>query len=90
LNPKLTPVIEEIIFHAMERDPKRRNQSAAAMKKELDDYESVEMTNRHTRLQAPQVWKSRIRLVPMIAIFVVEQGLIFLILFWYFHQQHRK
>jgi len=29
-------------------------------------------------------------MAPMIAIFVVEQGLIFLILFWYFHQQHRK
>jgi serine/threonine-protein kinase len=90
LNPKLTPVIEEIILHAMERDPKRRYQSAAAMKKELDDYESVEMTNRHTRLQAPQVWKSRFRMVPMIAIFVVVQGLIFLVLFWYFHHQHRK
>ena len=83
-------MIEEIIFHAMERDPKRRYQSAAAMKKELDDYESVEMTNRHSRLQAPQVWKSRFRMVPMIAIFVVVQGLIFLVLFWYFHQQHRK
>jgi serine/threonine-protein kinase len=90
LNPKLTPVIEEIILHAMERDPKRRYQSAAAMKKELDDYESVEMTNRHTRLQAPQVWKSRFRMAPMIAIFVVVQGLIFLVLFWYFHQPHRK
>jgi len=83
-------VIEEIILHAMERDPKRRYQSAAAMKKELDDYELVEMTNRHTRLQAPQVWKSRIRMVPMIAIFVVVQGLIFLLLFWCFHQPHRK
>ncbi len=83
-------MIEEIILHAMERDPKRRYQSAAAMKKELDDYESVEMTNRHTRLQAPQVWKSRIRMVPMIAIFVVVQGLIFLLLFWCFHQPHRK
>ncbi len=83
-------MIEEIILHAMERDPKRRYQSAAAMKKELDDYELVEMTNRHTRLQAPQVWKSRIRMVPMIAIFVVVQGLIFLLLFWCFHQPHRK
>ena len=24
VNPKLTPVLEEIILHAMERDPKRR------------------------------------------------------------------
>ena len=39
LNPKLTPVLEEIILHAMERDPKRRYQSAAEMKRELDDYE---------------------------------------------------
>lgn len=40
----------------MERDPKRRYQSAADMKWELDDYEAVELIGRSTRPQAPQIW----------------------------------
>ncbi|MGD0615734.1 MAG: protein kinase [Verrucomicrobiota bacterium] len=85
-NPKLTPVLEEIILHAMERDPKRRYPSAAAMKGELDNYESVEMTSRHSRLQAPQVWKSRFRMLPMILAFVLLQ----IILFFLFMRHFRK
>ena len=73
LNPKLTPVLEEIILHAMERDPKRRYQSAGEMKAELDDYEKVQMTDRYTRLQAPQVWKSRFRMLPLIVGIVLLQ-----------------
>jgi serine/threonine-protein kinase len=86
VNPKLTPVLEEIILHAMERDPKRRYQSAADMKRELDDYESVEMTNRCTRLQAPQIWKSRFRMLPMILGFVILQVILFLLLLLYFRK----
>jgi serine/threonine-protein kinase len=88
LNHKLTPVIEEIILHAMERDPKRRYQSALEMKKELDDYESVVMTSRHSRLQAPQIWKSRFRMVPMILGFVALQIIVFLLLMLYFRKRH--
>jgi serine/threonine-protein kinase len=88
LNPKLTPVIEEIILHAMERDPKRRYQSALEMKKELDDYESVELTSRHAHLQAPQIWKSRFRMVPMIVGFVILQIIVFLLLMLYFRKRH--
>jgi serine/threonine-protein kinase len=87
LNAKLTPVLEEIILHAMERDPKRRYQSAAEMKKELDDYESVELIGRFSRLQAPQVWKSRFRLLPMIIGFVVLQGILFVLLLLYFRKR---
>jgi serine/threonine protein kinase len=86
VNPKLTPVLEEIILHAMERDPKRRFQSAAEMKRELDDYEVVEMTDRCTRLQAPQVWKSRFRMLPMILGFVFLQVVLFLLLLLYFRK----
>ena len=87
VNPKLTPVLEEIILHAMERDPKRRYQSAAAMKKELDDYECVEMTSRCSRLQAPQIWKSRFRLLPLIIGFVVFQVILFLLFVLYFRKR---
>ena len=86
LNPKITPVLEEIILHAMERDPKRRYQSAAEMKAELDDYERVEMTNRCSRLQAPQIWKSRFRMVPMILAFVALQVVLFVLLLLYFRK----
>jgi serine/threonine-protein kinase len=84
VNTKLTPVLEEIILHAMERDPKRRYQSAAEMKKELDDYECVQMTERFSRLQAPQMWKSRFRLLPIMAGYVLLLGIIFLLLFLHF------
>lgn len=87
LNAKLTPVLEEIVLHAMERDPKRRFQSAAEMKRELDDYEIVQMTNRCSRLQAPQIWKSRFRWLPMVLAFVVLQAVVFLLLLLYFRKK---
>jgi len=37
VNPEISPELEEIILHAMERDPARRYATAAAMKAELDD-----------------------------------------------------
>jgi hypothetical protein len=40
--------MEEIILHAMERDPKKRYQTAAAMKTELDDPTVVQF-NRQVR-----------------------------------------
>ena len=87
LNPQLTPVLEEIMLHAMERDPKRRYQSAAAMKKELDDYESVELTSRSSRLQSPQIWKSRFRMAPLIIGIVLLQVVVFLLLLLYFRKR---
>src|ERR1700729_3592921 len=54
VNPKLTPAVEEIILHAMQRNPAERYQSAAEMKAELDDYEKVELVGRFKHLQTPQ------------------------------------
>jgi serine/threonine-protein kinase len=88
LNPKLTPVIEEIILHAMERDPKRRYQSATQMRTELENYEAVEMTDRCSRLQAPQIWKSRFRMLPLILGFVFLWLLSFLLLYLYLRKKH--
>ncbi len=56
-NPRLSREAEEIILHAMERDPARRYQTAAAMKAELDDPLAVQLTGRCDRLQAPSPWK---------------------------------
>jgi serine/threonine-protein kinase len=87
LNTKLTPVLEEIILHAMERDPKRRYQSAAEMKRELNDYEIVQMTDRCSRLQAPQIWKSRFRWLPLVLGFIALQVIFFLLLMLYFRKK---
>lgn len=59
LNPEISEALEEIILHAMEREPQKRYQSAAAMKAELDDPETVKVTGRHRQLQSPKVWKAR-------------------------------
>ena len=88
INLKLTPVLEEIILHAMERDPKRRYQSALEMRPELENYEAVVITNRHSRLQAPQIWKSRFRMVPMIIGILILWVLSFVLLFLYL-RKHR-
>src|SRR5512135_56677 len=56
-NPNVSPQAEEIILHAMERDPRDRYQSAAAMKADLDNPEAVQLTGRCDRLQTPTPWK---------------------------------
>jgi serine/threonine-protein kinase len=57
LNPKISPQVEEIVLHAMERDPGKRYQTAAAMKAELDDPSAVQLTGRCERLQEPSSGK---------------------------------
>src|SRR6516225_6185259 len=59
VNPQISEELEEIILHAMEREPHKRYQSTLAMKAELDDPESVKVTGRHRQLASPKVWKAR-------------------------------
>jgi serine/threonine protein kinase len=61
LNAGLTPQIEEIILHALEREPSDRYESAAAMKKELDSPEAVALTGRHKNLNTPSPWQRRLK-----------------------------
>ena len=58
-NPKISAQIEELILHAMERDPGKRFPTAAAMKAELDDPASIQLTGRCDRLQVPTQWKRK-------------------------------
>ena len=58
-NPEIPPEIEEIILHAMEREPHRRYSSALEMKAELDNPSSVKVTGRHHHLRMPKLWKTR-------------------------------
>ena len=88
-NPLLSPQIEEIILHALERNPSNRFSSAAAMKAELNDYSEVSLTDRVTKLRPPQLWKSRTPLLLKIALIVAAQVALFFLLFWYLsHRSH--
>jgi serine/threonine protein phosphatase PrpC len=83
---EINPALEEVILHALERDPRQRFESAADMKRELDDLSKVVITQRAQRLRAPQPWKSgRWRLwVAVVAIELVLVGLAIL----YFRHRH--
>jgi serine/threonine protein kinase len=66
LNPGLSPQTEEIILHAMQRDPTSRFQTVAAMKAQLDAPQSVPLTGLCDRLRAPR-WRLSLRETPVIA-----------------------
>ena len=61
LNPALTPQLEEIILHAMARDPKDRYQTAREFEEDLLHPNAVTVTGRVQRLVTPQIWKTRLR-----------------------------
>ena len=90
LNPKLTPVMEEIVLHALARNPDERFESAAKMKAELDDYEIVELVERFRNLKPVSTWKGRFRVMPLIIFFVILQVVGFGLMLWYFthHGKH--
>src|SRR5260370_5472141 len=58
-NPQISEQLEEIILHAMEREPAKRYQTAADMKTELDEPDSVKVTGRSHHLRPPKPWKTR-------------------------------
>ncbi|HEY6837390.1 MAG TPA: protein kinase, partial [Geobacteraceae bacterium] len=79
-NPGVTPQVEEIILHAMEREPGKRYHTAAAMKAELDDPSTVQVTGRCDRLQAPAPWKQSGKKALWIALGIGIMVIVFLLL----------
>ena len=79
-NPAVTPQVEEIILHAMEREPGKRYPTASAMKAELDNPGEVQLTGRCDRLQAPAPWKQGGKKALWIALAVAVMVVIFLLL----------
>ncbi|MGD0584692.1 MAG: serine/threonine-protein kinase [Oryzomonas sp.] len=61
LNSGLSEQVEEIILHAMERDPGKRYPTALAMKEDLDHPGGVQLTGRCLRLQVPAPWKRHVK-----------------------------
>lgn len=80
-NPEIPPEVEEIILHAMEREPHKRYQSAAEMKAELDNPSSVRVTGRHHHLALPKLWKTRWRGYRLHVLSVLGTLLVFLLFF---------
>jgi serine/threonine-protein kinase len=60
-NADLSPQVEEIILHAMARNPQERYATALAMKADLDNPDGVQVTGRASRLVAPSAMQSRWR-----------------------------
>jgi serine/threonine protein phosphatase PrpC len=83
-NPEISPQVEEIILHALERNPHDRYPSAAALKADLDHPEAVQVTGRHARLRPPVLWRTGWRMARLIIgamlVPVVVFGLMYLFL----------
>jgi serine/threonine-protein kinase len=71
LNPQVPEAVEEIVLHALERDPDDRYPSAAALRAELEAPETVILTGRHERLRPPALWKVRLRVLPFVLVAVL-------------------
>jgi serine/threonine-protein kinase len=88
-NPQLSPAIEEIILHAIERHPTNRFSSAGRMKTELNNYGQVHLTDRSKRLRSPQLWRARMPLLPkIVALVVIQIAAFFLVFWWLSHRSH--
>ncbi len=80
-NPAIRPQVEEIVLHAMARDPGDRYRSAGAMKADLDAPEHVAVTGRASRLTVPVLWKSRWRTVRVVLLMVLVPVALFFLFF---------
>ena len=86
-NPALRPEVEEIILHAMARNPNDRYQTAAEFKADLDAPQNVHVTGRASRLQAPVLAKRAWRVVRIALLAIaVPVVLFFLILLMLTHR----
>jgi serine/threonine protein kinase len=93
VNPRISPQVEEIVLHAMDRKLDTRYQTAAAMKAELDAPDKVVVTGRRDRLVPATRWRRILRLVRQGAAWclipvAVQIGL-FLLLWHLFAKHHR-
>jgi serine/threonine-protein kinase len=75
-NPDVSPQVEEIILHAMARNPQDRYASALEMKADLDNPSAVQVTGRADRLVMPSLastsWrKFSIIVLPMLLVIII-------------------
>jgi serine/threonine-protein kinase len=83
LRPEIPAALEEIILHAMERDPGNRFLSVTGFKSDLDHPDLVKITGRAERLRPPKPWHShwrRVRVGVFAVLFILGVfGLIYLV-----------
>jgi serine/threonine-protein kinase len=89
LNAALTPPAEEIVLHALARQPSDRYSSAVAMKKDLDDPAQVKVTDLCRHLQASTRWTRALQKLRWLSVCILLplglQVLLFLFL-WHHHR----
>jgi serine/threonine-protein kinase len=78
-NEKISPQVEEIILHAMARNPQDRYATAVEMKHELDHPESVHVTGRAERLVMPNPVSGNLKRYRLVAVSIAIPILVFLI-----------
>ncbi|HXW84045.1 MAG TPA: serine/threonine-protein kinase [Candidatus Binataceae bacterium] len=80
--PDLDPKLEEIVLHAIERNPRDRYQTAGAMLEDLRDPERVVVTGRAHRLHPSSLRARRIRRTLMGVLFFSSLLAFFVALIW--------
>jgi serine/threonine protein kinase len=88
INPSLSPELEEIILHALERDPRHRYQNAEEMQLELEDPSRVTVTHRDQRLRAPQPTRRSNLTLVLVLIGVLGWIALFVVLFVVIGRRH--
>ena len=78
LNPELSAQAEEIVLHAMQRNPTVRYQSMAAFKADLGSPAQVPITGYAVRLQPPK-WKLSFQATPLLAGLLLGLGALLLL-----------
>jgi len=76
-NDKISPQVEEIILHAMARNPQDRYATALEMKNELDHPEAVQLTGRCDRLVVPDPVTGNMRRYRLVAVCILIPLIIF-------------
>ncbi|MGD0388110.1 MAG: protein kinase [Tepidisphaeraceae bacterium] len=84
-NDKVSPQVEEIVLHAMARNPQDRYATAMDMKQELDHPETVQLTGRSDRLVTPNPVSGNIRRYRLVAICIMIPIVIFAIAWFSTH-----
>ena len=88
-NPELSPQLEEILLHALERQPYDRYPSAAAMRVDLEAPDSVQLTGRCDRLQPQRPWAHGWHSVRWIAVAILVPIVVFGLLYLGAHWKAR-
>jgi serine/threonine-protein kinase len=78
-NPDVSAQVEEIILHAMSRNPQDRYPTAMKMKEDLDNPDAVQVTGRADRLVAPSLASASWRKFLMVGLPILLVVVVFLI-----------